>query len=70
MPRGFRAFFPARIRFPMPGPKTRGDRCSPGLLRLSRAVSRTPQNRLPGSCLPALLSPGLRGDRTAGAPRP
>jgi hypothetical protein len=53
MPRGFRAFLPARIRFPFPGPKTRWDRCSPGLfapLQSGSLHTAEPASRLLPSC--------------------
>jgi len=69
MPRSFRALLPARIR--IPGSRTRRFGGIDALLgiRLSRAIPRTPWNRLPGPFLPALPPSVLRGDRKTGAPR-
>ena len=70
MPRSFRALLPARIRIPCPEPEgSRGSMLSWDF-RLSRAIPRTPWNRLPGPFLPALSPSDLRGDRKTGAPRP
>jgi hypothetical protein len=70
MPRGFRAFFPARIRFPMPGPKTRWDRCSPGLFApLQSCFPHTaePASRVLPSCASVARSPERSNGRRSKA---